>query len=565
MLQELRVGNYAVIDRLELELPGGLVAFTGETGAGKSIIIGALALALGGRSQPDQLRSGTDGIRVEARFSGPFPGSVRALLREAGIEEAGELLLRRTVPAEGRSRAWVNDSLVSLATLEAIGRDLVDIHGQHQHQSLLHPETHLDFLDGFGKLLDGRRDFAALFASWTELRQERRRLAAREKEKSRELDFLIFQKEEIEKASLRPGEEEELEARREILRNSGRLAEGAAEAEGLLYSGDHPAAASVARAAQRLRELSAVDPELEDVARVLEESQVQIEEAGREIQSYSGRLESDPEELAGIEDRLAEIRRLKRKYGDTLEEVLRRLDSLRAGIAGHEEGEARLAVLEAELPGVERDVVRAAKELSRRREKHRGELEGKIVAELRHLSLDGSVFRIELEREEDPGGIEVDGRRFRVDERGLDRARFMISTNPGEEPKPLARIASGGELSRVMLAIKTVLAAVDRVPTLIFDEVDIGIGGRVARLVGDRLRALSAKRQVLCVTHLPQIASLADSHYNISKRTSGKRVRVDVGILRERERIEEIARMLGGKTVTAVTKRHAAEMLGRNG
>jgi DNA repair protein RecN (Recombination protein N) len=562
VLRTLRIRNYAIIEDLELEPGGGLTAFTGETGAGKSVIIGALDLALGGRARPEQVRTGAAEAGVEATFSGPLPPKVSGLLQEAGLFEVDDLVMRRVVPAGGKSRAYVNDRSVSLALLEQVGRELVDIHGQHQHQSLLRPETHLDFLDGYEKLMPQREAYAGLYARWQDLRQERTRLHAREKERVERLDFLEYQKNEIEQAGLRPGEEDDLRSQREILRHAERLAAAAHEAENLLYSGEGPAAEAVHQAWLRLKELAAIDPSLEPVGRVLEECQVQLEEAGRESQNYHRGLRSDAEQLEEIEQRLATIGRLKRKYGDSVEEILGRLAEIGEDIAGYRAGEDRLSDIDDELPALTATLSKKAAELSRRREGGRKTLEESVVAELDLLGLRGSVFRVDLRRREDAEGeIEVEGTLCRNDERGVDGAEFLLSANPGEDLKPLARVASGGELSRIMLAIKTVLAEIDRVPTLVFDEVDIGIGGKVARLVGDRLKGISAGRQVLCITHLPQIATLADSHYNIRKRSRRKRTFLEVSRLEGRNRTEEVARMLGGRTLTAATRKHAAEML----
>jgi DNA repair protein RecN (Recombination protein N) len=562
VLRTLRIRNFAIIGELELELNGGLTAFTGETGAGKSVIIGALSLALGGKARAEQVRTGADETGVEASFSGPLPPKVVTRLQEAGFSEVDDLVLRRVVPAGGKSRAYVNDRSVSLALLEQVGRELVDIHGQHQHQSLLRSETHLDFLDGFGTLMPERETYAGLYARWQELTQERTRLQAREKERVERLDFLEYRKKEIEQAGLRPGEEDELRSRRELLRHAERLAAAAHEAEGLLYSGERPAAEAVHQAWLRLKELVAIDPSLEPVGRILEECQVQLEEAGREIQNYHSGLTSDPEQLEEIEERLATISRLKRKYGDSVEEILAKLAAVGKEIAGYRAGEDRLSDLDDELPALTATLAKKAAALSRRREEGRKKLEDRVVAELDLLGLRESVFRVDLRRREDTRGeIKVAGVLCRSDERGVDSAEFLLSANPGEDLKPLARIASGGELSRIMLAIKTVLAEVDRVPTLVFDEVDIGIGGKVARLVGDRLKGMAGSRQVLCITHLPQIATLADSHYNIRKRSRQKRTFLEVSRLEGGKRTEEVARMLGGRTLTAATREHAAEML----
>jgi DNA repair protein RecN (Recombination protein N) len=562
VLRELRIRDYAIIGQLELELPAGLVAFTGETGAGKSIIVGALGLALGWRAHPDQLRTGAEEAVVEARFAGPLRTAVLRKMETAGLRTGNELLLRRVVPRSGRSRAYVNDTAVSLGTLEGLGRELVDIHGQHHHQSLLHRENHLDFLDGFGKLLELRSSCREAYQRHLELRREQDELTRREKEKAQRLDYLRYQVEEIERARLRPGEEEELRAQSEILKNSQRLAAAAQEAEELLYSGEAPAAGTVDLASRRLEEIAGIDPGLRPLVGLLRECQLQLEESGREVQAYRSRLESDPERLAEVEDRLAEIARLRKKSGDTVAGILENLEKIKGEISLLIAGEERLAEIEKELAVAVTDLSRLAADLSRGRKASRGKLEKKILAELKLLHLAGSRFQIALTRLEDPEGpVLMEGRRYRIEEKGLEEAEFFLSTNPGEEPKPLSHVASGGELSRVMLAIKNVLAEVDQVPSLVFDEVDIGIGGKVARVVGDRLKKISAGRQVFCITHLPQIASLADAHYNIRKSTSEGRTSVSVTWLSRPQRVEEVARMMSSRQVTAATRRHAAEML----
>ena len=566
MLRELRVRNYALIEELDLVLPEGLVIFTGETGAGKSIIIGALALALGGRTQAEQIRAGTDEIVVEARFGGPFDAAVEETLREADLSAAEDLVLRRVVPARGKSRAYVNGGSATLATLEKIGRGLVDIHGQHQHQSLLHPETHLDLLDDFGRLRDRRRELSESFSRWNSLRQEKAALLSGEQEKAQRLDFLSFQRKEIESAELRPDEDTDLATQKEILRNAGRLADAAREVDELVYSGESPAAAAVHRAARRMAELAQVDPSLVQLEKLLGDCQVQLEEAGREVQNYQRSLEDNPERLQEVEERLGEINRLKRKYGESVEAVLAKLAEIETEMGRLHSGEERLSAIEKELVDLESEVARGAEELSRLREAARLQLEEKVVAELGKLNLAGCSFQVSLARKEDQSaGISLDGVPCRIDETGVDSVEFLLSSNPGEPLKPLVKVASGGELSRVMLAIKTVLSDVDKVPTLIFDEVDIGIGGKTARMVGDRLKIVSRRRQVLCITHLPQIASLANSHYNIRKSTRKGRAAITVSTLDGTERVEEIARMLGGRKVTSTTRRHAAEMLGQAG
>jgi len=562
VLRELRLRNVAIVERLDLEFPGGLIALTGETGAGKSIIVGALGLALGEKSRPEhQLIPGEESV-VEALFSGPLPRGVQARLAAAGVPAAGDLLLRRVVSPGGRSRAFANDTAIALPTLEELGRELVDIHGQHQHQSLLHAETHLDFLDGFARLLGARERYREAWTRLDGLSRERDQLERQEGERERRLEYLRFQHEELERAALLPGEEEQLRSERDVLRNVDRLAGAVGAAEALAYSGEASASGVVGAAARRLAEAAVVDPSLLPLAAALSGAQAALEDTGRELQDYLSRLEADPARLGEIDDRLALITRLKKKFGPTVAAILAEAVAVQDEIARWEQGSARLA-------GLDRDIVVAAAaaaalagELSRGREAAGPRLEKRILEELAALAMGGSRFEVRLQREEDPTGrLTLDGRRWRADERGIERAEFLLSANPGVEPRPLARVASGGELSRVMLALKTALAEVDRVPTLVFDEVDIGIGGRTARTVGERLRAVAAGRQVFCVTHLPQIASLAHVQYTIEKRVVAGRTRVRVQRLDGPGRVAEVARMLGGRAVTEATLHHAEELL----
>jgi DNA repair protein RecN (Recombination protein N) len=562
VLRSLRLRNVAIVERLELDFPGGLIALTGETGAGKSIVVGALGLALGQKAQPEHQRVAGEEASVEAVFDGEPSAALAARLEAAGIAAGPELVLRRVLGAGGRSRAFANDVAVALPTLEQIGRELVDIHGQHQHQSLLRAETHLDFLDGFARLLPARERYREAWGRLDELTRERAQLERQEAERERRLEFLRFQADELARAALEPGEEERLRAEREVLRNVERLAAGAGEAEALVYSGETAAATAAAGAARRLEESAAVDPALAPAAAALRGAQAALEEAGRELQDYLSRLEADPARLGEIEDRLALIARLKKKYGPTVEAILAEAEAVHAEVARLEGGATRLGALDREVTAAATAAAALAGELSRGRAAARARLEKRILEELGALAMGRSLFEVRLSREEDPSGLLVEGTRWRADERGVERAEFLLSANPGVEPRPLAKVASGGELSRVMLALKTALAEADRVPTLVFDEVDIGIGGGTARAVGERLRAIAAGRQVFCVTHLPQIASLAHVQYTVAKRVSGGRTSVRVQLLAGPERVAEIARMLGGRTVTEATLRHAAELLG---
>jgi len=562
MLRELRLRNVAIVERLDLEFPAGLIALTGETGAGKSILVGALGLALGEKARAEHQRNPGEESVVEALFSGPLPAGVLARLELAGVPAAGDLLLRRVVSPGGRSRAFANDTAIALPTLEAIGRELVDIHGQHQHQSLLHAETHLDFLDGFARLLETRERYRESWARLDALVRERGQLERQEGERERRLEYLRFQHEELERAGLQPGEEESLRSERDILRNVDRLTGAVGEAEAQAYSGEASASGLAGAAARRLAEAAVVDPALQALAAALEGAQAALEDAGRELQDYLSRLEADPARLEQIDDRLALIARLKKKFGPTVEAILAEAESVRQEIARWEQGSTRLAGLDREIAAATAATAALAGELSRGRAAAAPRLEKRILEELAALAMGGSRFEVRLQREEDANGLLVlEGTRWRADERGVERAEFLLSANPGVEPRPLAKVASGGELSRVMLALKTALAQVDRVPTLVFDEVDIGIGGRTARTVGERLRAIAAGRQVFCVTHLPQIASLAHVQYTVEKRVVAGKTRVRVQCLDGPGRLAEVARMLGGRTVTEATLHHAEELL----
>jgi DNA repair protein RecN (Recombination protein N) len=474
-----------------------------------------------------------------------------------------ELLLRRVVSPGGRSRAFANDTAITLPTLEAIGRELVDIHGQHQHQSLLHAETHLEFLDGFARLLGVRERYREAWTRLEALDRERDQLERQEGERARRLEYLRFQGEELERAALQPGEEELLRSEREVLRNVDRLAGAVGEAEALAYSGETSASGLAGAAARRIAEAAAVDPSLQALAAALSGAQAALEDTGRELQDYLSRLEADPARLEQIDDRLALISRLKKKYGPTVEAILAEAAVVQAEITRWEQGSARLAELDRETAMAAAAASELAGDLSRGRAAAGPRLEKRLLEELDALAMGGSRFEVRLQRDEDPAGrLSLEGRRWRADERGIERVEFLLSANPGVEPRPLARVASGGELSRVMLALKTALAEVDRVPTLVFDEVDIGIGGRTARAVGERLRAAAAGRQVFCVTHLPQIASLAHVQYTIEKRVVAGRTRVRVQRLDGPGRVAEVARMLGGRAVTEATLQHAEELLG---
>ena len=567
MLTALRIQNFALIEQLSVEFGPGLTVLTGETGAGKSIIFGALQLILGGRAHADLIRSGAKEATVEALFHLSRKGPGRAAverLHEMGVDEqGGEMALRRLVSVEGRNRCFINGSPATLTMLESAGEFLVDVHGQHQHQRLLYPENHLEILDDFGSL-HGRRDQVA--RSIQELRKlEARRddLSRRETDQRDRMDLLRFQVREIEAAALVPGEDEALEEEASLLASAEERHTLARSSHETLYESEGSLVEGLASVADRLERLAELDPAVRDLAEEVRSLGIQAGEAARRIQQYADGVEFDPERQRAVGERLDALRTLKKKYGGSIEDVLAYKDRAAGEL---EELSNRDSILEEVRQAIEERRPRVAREalkFSEERERAGSRLGRAVEKELGGLGMEKVRFEVGLQDEEDPDGfVERDGRRLRLFDDGVDRAEFQFEPNVGEGVRPLARIVSGGELSRLMLAIKTVLAGRDRVPSLVFDEVDVGIGGAVAEVVGKKLRAISRSHQVFCITHLPQIAALADAHFLISKEEQKSRTRTTIRPLEMEERVEEIARMSGGEKITDATRRHAREMLG---
>lgn len=566
MLQLLRIRDFALAGDIEIEFGPGLNVLTGETGAGKSIIVDAVAALLGGRARGGDVKEGEDRALLEAVF---VPGPhVQPLLEELGLEpDEGEdaLIVAREIASTGRSRCRVNGRLATVQNLAQIGRLLVDIHGQHDSESLAQAARHIDLLDALGgePLEALRREVSRLAAERSRLRSEIARLKEGERERARREDLLRYQIEEIRAARLTPGEDQELEAERARLAHAERLAQGVAEAYAALYEGGGVSASAVdlaGGALQRLEGLTAYDEELAGLVRGLEQALIAMQEAARDLRRYQERLVADPERLSQVEARLEQIARLKAKYGSTVEEILAFAQEAQRELDAVVNSSASLAQLEKELAGIEQELAEKALELSAARREVAREAAAEIGRRLALLNMPHARFEVAFSVEEDPEGIECGGRRLAVSRKGIDRVEFLFSANPGESLKPLARIASGGEMSRVALAIKTVMAWADPVPTLVFDEVDAGIGGETAERVADALVQLAASRQVLVVTHLAQIAARADRHLNVVKSSDGLRTTVSVRPLDGEERVWEIARMLDGQA-TATSFDHARALL----
>ncbi len=566
MLKKLTIRDYALIETLEAEFGPGLTILTGETGAGKSIMIGALGLVLGERADSDSVRAGAKTAVVEAEFAVAGCPAVAARLSQLGIEHAADpLIARREVQSGGKSRAFVNDSPVPLAALKALGDAMLDMHGQHQHQSLLYEQSHIDYLDGFGGLLPARQEVAALYALFQSAGRRLDDLVNRERLTREKLDLYQFQVGEIEAAGLRPGEEEELERERTVLENSEKLAALACQAYGLLYEGEGAVTERLGALGKAIGDIRAIDGRIGGLSEAVGAASAQLGEAARELRHYRDGIQHDPRRLEAIRDRMDLVRTLRRKYGGkegSVAAVLAHLTRIKAEIESVERGEETIGALEREIESLRGRLESAAAGLSARRAGAARKMAEAVAAELKDLGMEKARFAAEVAQEDDPRGpVRLGDRTVAVGAAGIDRVRFLISPNPGEEPKPLAKIASGGEISRVMLAIKSIGAAADAVPVLVFDEIDAGIGGRVAEAVGKKLRAIAAGRQVLCITHLPQIASQGQHHFQVSKEARNGRTMTRVEPLDAERRVEEIARMLAGRAVTESALRHAREMM----
>ncbi len=564
MLRELRIRNLAVIESLTVPFGPGLNVLTGETGAGKSILIDALTLLLGERAQPaETIRAGAETATIEAVFDVPASSPVSAVLKEHGIAlEDDRLLVRRELVRGGRGRAFLNDTNTTLGLLEKLGEALVEVHGQHEHQALLRPTRHLDLLDAFAGLGILRERLRQRHDEWRSASAELDALRASARDQVARTAQYRESIAEIDAARLRVGEEEEQREERRRLMNAERLAEGATSAYRELYEDPASAVDRAGRAATLLRELTRLDPSIQPTIQALDTALVQLDETARALRAYRDGVVFDPPRLEAIERRLDEIGRLKRKYGESVDAILTlraRLDSDLANLARAGEDEGRLAE---RVDRLRTDLITRATDLAERRDQAVAKLEASVVAELAALDLQAAVFRVRLGREQaGPGDLSVGPQAWRLGPRGVDQAEFLFSGNAGEEARSLGRIASGGELSRTMLALKVVLAATDAVPVLVFDEVDAGIGGRTADTVGKKLREVARTRQVLCVTHLPQIAAYADQHFRVEKREGRGRTATTVVALVRGDRVREVARMLGGESVTNTSLQHARELI----
>jgi len=538
MLRFLKVRHLAVIEQVEVEFGPGFNVLTGETGAGKSILVEGIGLLVGGRASSDLIRTGEDAASVQAVFDGP------------GGEE---LIIRREITSAGRSRAFVNDDVVTTAALKELGRKLVGLQGQHEHQQLLDPASHLALIDAFGALGTAREEVAARFQAWRDAQDALDRTKMDARERAARLELLSFQLDEIEKTGPKAGEDEALMAERQVLANAERLTRLSAEAYTALYDGDAAALASLGAVWKRLAELSDVDPRFAPHLESRDSIKPQLEDLAYFLRSYVDGIDASPERLQAVEDRLSAIERLKRKHGPGLDDVIEKAAALRAERDALMRPEGQAGALEQRVAGAASAYLEQAQALSKARRAAASEFSKRLVAALGELAMARTRCEMRLES----AGSDRD----RWTAAGIDEGEIFLSPNPGEDPKPLARIASGGELSRIMLALKTIASADAPGRTLIFDEVDAGIGGAVADVVGARLKSLAGRDQVLCITHLPQIAARADRQFAITKAVRGSRTVTSVAALEGSSREGELARMIGGETVTPQLLQSAQEMI----
>jgi len=551
VLLELVVENYAVIERLRIRFHAGLNLLTGETGSGKSIVVDALGLLLGGRSSADMVRTGEPRARIAGIFDVRDHLAIHRLLEPAGLEiEDGELLVEREILAGGKSRAFVGSRPVSASLLKDLAPHLADIHGQHDQQVLFLPEAQRDMLDVFAAVRDVAACVGAIYRDWRAAEEELETLGRSEQEKLRLLDLWSFQRQEIESAALAPDEEAALENERRVLQNVQRLQDAAATAYAAVYDAPESALSLTRAAARRLDELCRIDTSLEGLREHLKTADLSLQECSYGLRDYLSGLEANPGRLEEVETRLAAIDRLKRKYGRSIPEILGFLLEVRRQIESVENAGERMEQLRKQRARLAAEFAKLAAELTERRTVAARRLEKKVEDELAQLAMERTVFRVDLS----PAAWS---------EHGADAVRFLVSPNPGEEPRPLEKVASGGEISRIALALKTCLAGPKTavVRTLVFDEVDAGVGGSAAEGVGRRLRSLAAANQVLCVTHLPQIAAFADHHYRVEKRESNGRTVALVEELDAAARTREVGRMLSGQKLTPEALKNAERLI----
>ncbi len=556
MLERLSIKNYALIEDLHVDFAEGFNVLTGETGAGKSIIIGALGLILGDRAQSSIIRKGSDSCVIKASFAVRDNKPLHRLLKEQGISVGEDsLLLSREISHNGKNKCLANDQLITLGMLESIGGLLVDLHGQHEHQAILLPREQLNILDDFGGLLELREKMTAAYEEYSGLKREYNDLLNSDKERAHFIDLYQFQAKEIRDAHLQENEDEELDKEIKLLNNAEKIFGLANEVYQSLYDQENSVLSQLTKSKHHLQLLQEYDEDLKPCLALLAEGIVDLEEVNNAVRNYKEKISFDPARLDKLIERKEMISRLKSKYGATVKDIINYREKIEKELSKltnlAENREALTGKIEVSL----KKALRIALQLAESRRQQATKLEHKSEQELKDLGLPKLKFKVSLVPEVDENKEPLIG------PTGTEKIEFLISPNLGEELQPLSRIASGGEMSRIMLALKTVLASGDKIPVLIFDEIDTGIGGNMAEVVGRKMSALSRRHQIICVTHWPQIAGLADYHLQVSKEAKNDRTVTQIRKLGPKDRVTELARMLGGETLTGISLKHAAELL----
>lgn len=565
MLSRLHIKDFVLIDELEIEFSPGLNVLTGETGAGKTIIIDAINSVLGERVTTDYIRSGSEKSIISALFEIQKTTQIKELLQDYGISLDEHLLLQREILSSGKHICRINGKLVSLNILTDVGKSLVDIHGQHQHQSLLNLSTQMTLLDKYGKLDGLTSEVRQVYKQFTDLNQRLNSLSINEQEKARQLDLLKFELEEINQANIAVGEDEKLEQEAKILRNAEKLHLLANEAYNLLY-GPEAINTNFYQVVKRLSSIVELDPSLQEPSQSARDIHYQLEALTRQLDNYIQKIKFDPAKLEELEARLDLINKLKRKYGKTIQSIFEYRDKISQQINSITHNEEEIENLKKQLLEITSVLELKVNQLSHQRKKISTKLADEIIFQLSDLGMKKAHFEVKIDVKEDiNSSIRYDTTPVRISSCGVDIIEFLISPNVGERLKPLANIASGGELSRVMLAIKTILAQVDEIPTLIFDEIDTGIGGKIGQQVGAKLRHISNSRQVICITHLPQIAAYAQNHLKVEKKVIDNKTHIYVHKLDNDSRIKELAHLLDGHECSTISLKHAEELLERVG
>jgi DNA repair protein RecN (Recombination protein N) len=572
MLKSIIIKHYALIDELTADFSDGLVILTGETGAGKSIIIDALSLILGERASAEVVRTGAEKAIVEGLFTIAGNRKVKSLLEENRLEYSDEIIIRREVSAKGQSRCFINDSPTTLALQKHVGELLVDLHGQHEHQSLLHVENHIDMLDDFGNLNGLVNDFQSAYKKLDDLTGELRETRQREDLLLEKREFNTFQMREIDAIAPQPGEEEHLESELRILENAEELFGTTSELYQLLYGGDQSVHDLLVKVQNKLHDLTGIDDQFEEAAKESGSAVAVASELAKFVQHYHSQIEFNAERLEHLRERLGHLALLKKKYGGSLDDVIAYREQIGQELQLGENCTEVIVKLSRECETARNECAVVAQRLSSKRQEVARKMDKAIVGELRDLGIQNGKFTTRVRQVEqlsdevsnhdtDAHYIKAGEGKLRLDPKGCDAVEFFISTNTGEEVKPLARVASGGEVSRIMLALKSIVAKSDRLSVLIFDEIDVGVSGRVAQAVGLSLKDLSRFHQVIAITHLPQIAGLADSHFMVFKSDEGSRAITSIKKLSSDERVREVASLMSGEEVTEAGLKGARELM----